>query len=89
MESKLEPVKTRIPYQLTLTLNEEEIRGLRHVLGAIDNSIKELIQQCYPSLSKKDVDFANETQFNLFVLLADKVDFLDIEDRAIKNKKRS
>lgn len=81
MESKLEPVKTRVPYQLTLVLNEEEIEGLRHCLGAIPYDFRESIKLSYPSLTSKEIEDAWAIQGKIFIKCADSVDSIASEKK--------
>lgn len=76
MESKLEPVKTRVPYQLTLVLSEEEIRGLVRFLSIIRNTDKERIKNIY-DISDQEVDFAFRTQDKLHNTCVDAIYSID------------
>ena len=72
MESKLEPVpvKTRGPYQLTITLNEEEIFGIRHFLGIVIDKDIDRFKKVYPHLNENDIDAAYAAQRKLFHICA-------------------
>lgn len=93
MESKLEPVKTRTPYQLTLTLNEDDIRGLYQFLGSVTYDWKDKIKGVFDAkFTDEEVVRAWSTQSSVFNICADAVDFLDSEveaEKADRKKTRS